>query len=70
MMRVLTRSSPENLFGWLTDGGNMCRIKLTLREPAQHARLSNARVSQNEQPEQKVVLFSHDEVLKNIEEKA
>lgn len=47
------------LVGRLTDGGDMSGIKLTLREPAQHARLPNSRVSEHEQPEQHIVLFSH-----------
>lgn len=53
------------LVGWLTDGGDMRRIEFTLREPAQHARLPNPRVSEHEQPEQNIVLFSHDHKLKH-----
>lgn len=54
----------ENLVVRLTDGGDMRRIEFTLREPAQHAGLPNPRVSEHEQPEQNVVLFSHDHTLK------
>lgn len=35
----------------LTDGGDMRRIKLIFREPAQHAGLPDPRVSEHEQPE-------------------
>lgn len=43
----------------------MRSIKFALREPAQHARLPDPRVSQHEQPEQNVVLFGHDHKLKD-----
>lgn len=54
----------ENLsddFSSLTDGGNMRRIKFTFREPSQHAGLPHSGVSEEKQPEQDVVLFSHDQ---------
>lgn len=45
----------------------MCSVKVTFREPAQHASLPNPRVSEHEQPEQEVVLFSHDPKLSDEE---
>lgn len=45
----------------------MCSVKVTFREPAQHASLPNPRVSEHEQPEQEVVLFSHDPKLSDDE---
>lgn len=44
----------------------MCGIKFSLGEPAKHTRLPDPRVSEHEQPEQNIVLFRHDELLKNI----
>lgn len=41
----------------------MGRIKLTLREPAQHARLPDPGIPEHEQPAQDVVLLSHDHEL-------
>lgn len=43
-----------------TDGGDVRGVELTLGEPPQHARLPDARVAQQEQPEQHIVLFGHD----------
>ena len=35
-------------------------IKLTFREPAQHARLPDPRVPEDDEPEEDVVLLGHD----------
>lgn len=38
-------------------------VKFFFREPTEYAGLSDPRVPEHEQPEQNVVLFSHDEQL-------
>lgn len=44
-----------------TDSGEVRGVELALGEPPQHARLPDARVAQQEQPEQHVVVFGHDD---------
>lgn len=64
-MTALRRDVTGESAARLTDCGDMRCIKFALREPAQHARLPDPRVSQHEQPEQNVVVFGHDHGLKD-----